>query len=178
MTYVPDMTSPGAYDEAVKGVTHIAHVASPLILDPPDLEQDLLKPAIGGAVGLLESVSKSDSVKAVVLTSSFAAVFNAVRGWADTHTYTSDEWSPLTYEQGAGREPVEGIDPKYQGFMPYMSSKKLAEEAAWEFYRENMAGREGAWQFSTVLPTYIGGPCVLPLKGEDGTAGELAGQVS
>lgn len=172
-SYVADMTAPGAYDNAVKDVTHIAHVASPLILDPPDLEKNLLRPAIQGTVGLLESANKSLTVKSVVVTSSFAAAFDPFNGWSSDYTYSSRDWNPITYEQGAGREATEGLDERYQGFMAYLSSKKLAEEAAWRYYREDVEGEKGkGWRFATILPTYIGGPCVLPLKGEKGVDGE------
>ncbi|KAK4497523.1 hypothetical protein PRZ48_011974 [Zasmidium cellare] len=171
-SYVPDMTAPGAYDAAVKGATHIAHVASPLILNPADLERDLLRPAIQGTVGLLESANKSDNVKSVVVTSSFAAAFDPFKGWSSDYTYSSRDWNPITYEQGAGREATKGLDERYQGFLAYLSSKKLAEEAAWKYYHSNVEGAKGkGWSFSTILPTYIGGPCVLPLKGEVGVDG-------
>lgn len=56
--------------------------------------------------------------------------------------------------------------------MPYMSSEKLAEEAALQFYRDEVVKKvDHPWRFSTVLPTYIGGPCILPLNDEDGTDG-------
>lgn len=170
-SYVADMTAPGAYDAAVQEVTHIAHVASPLILDPPDLEKDLLQPAIRGTVGLLESANKSNTVKSVVVTSSFAAAFDPFKGWDSNYTYSSKDWNPLTYENAVGRESTEGLDERYRGFMAYLSSKKLAEEAAWRYYREEVKGR---WSFSTILPTYIGGPCVLPLKGERGVDGKFS----
>ncbi|KAF2169554.1 hypothetical protein M409DRAFT_19966 [Zasmidium cellare ATCC 36951] len=171
-SYVADMTAPGAYDSAVKGATHIAHVASPLILDPPDLEKDLLRPAIQGTVGLLESANKSNDAKSVVVTSSFAAAFDPFKGWSSDYTYSSQDWNPITYEQGAGREATKGLDERYQGFMAYLSSKKLAEEAAWNYYHKHVEGGKGkGWKFSTILPTYIGGPCVLPLKGEVGLDG-------
>ena len=33
-TEVPDLTAPGAYDEAVTGVTYVIHVAAPLLVSP------------------------------------------------------------------------------------------------------------------------------------------------
>ena len=52
---VPDMTTAGAFDEAVKGVDVFAHVASPFIIESKDLRKDLLDPALD--VSLLLSVS-------------------------------------------------------------------------------------------------------------------------
>ncbi|TFB00470.1 hypothetical protein CCMA1212_007711 [Trichoderma ghanense] len=50
---VPDITVPGAYDEAVKDVEYIVHVASPLASNaPPGIDYDsyMIQPAIHGTV--------------------------------------------------------------------------------------------------------------------------------
>lgn len=44
-----------------------------------------------------------------------------------------------------------------------MASKTLAERAAWDLYHSS----KPAWDFSVILPTYIGGPCILPVKREE-----------
>ncbi|KAE8036863.1 hypothetical protein FH972_009496 [Carpinus fangiana] len=41
LVYVPDIVAPDAYAAAVHACTHIAHLASPLVLAPRDLEADL-----------------------------------------------------------------------------------------------------------------------------------------
>ena len=58
---VPDMAAPGAYDEAVKGVKYIIHVASPIPTfggpnpPPKDKYEDwFINPAIAGDVGILK----------------------------------------------------------------------------------------------------------------------------
>lgn len=51
------------FDEAVKGVDAVAHLASPFyILDVKD-PQDLIQPAIKGTTGLLKSIQKNKSVR-------------------------------------------------------------------------------------------------------------------
>ncbi|KAJ6787345.1 hypothetical protein PWT90_06344 [Aphanocladium album] len=73
--FVPDITLPGAYDEAVKGVTHIVHIASPIPgPNTKDFESDLIQPAIQGTVGILQSAQKVGGVKKVVITASVAAL--------------------------------------------------------------------------------------------------------
>ncbi|EGR51087.1 uncharacterized protein TRIREDRAFT_56700, partial [Trichoderma reesei QM6a] len=70
---VPDITVPGAYDEAVKDVEYIVHVASPLASNaPPGIDYDsyMIQPAIHGTVGILESAIKTTSVKRIVITGS------------------------------------------------------------------------------------------------------------
>ncbi|KAL6872836.1 hypothetical protein J3F83DRAFT_713311 [Trichoderma novae-zelandiae] len=74
---VPDITVPGAYDEAVKGVGYIVHVASPLASNaPPGIDYDsyMIQPAIHGTVGILESAIKTTSVKRIVITGSIMSI--------------------------------------------------------------------------------------------------------
>ncbi|KAM0522565.1 hypothetical protein ACHAPE_002157 [Trichoderma viride] len=74
---VPDITVPGAYDEAVKGVEYIVHVASPLASNAPpgaDYESYLIQPAIQGTVGILESAAKTTGIKRVVITGSILSI--------------------------------------------------------------------------------------------------------
>ncbi|KAM0463224.1 hypothetical protein ACHAPV_003352 [Trichoderma viride] len=74
---VPDITVAGAYDEAVKGVEYIVHVASPLASNAPpgvDYESYLIQPAIQGTVGILESAAKTTGIKRVVITGSILSI--------------------------------------------------------------------------------------------------------
>ncbi|KAJ3496779.1 hypothetical protein NLG97_g2405 [Lecanicillium saksenae] len=77
---VPDITLPGAYDEAVKGATHIVHVASPIpSRNTKDYETDLIQPAIQGTVGILQSAHKAGGVKKIVITASVAAITSSTQ---------------------------------------------------------------------------------------------------
>ncbi|KAL7932987.1 hypothetical protein V8C35DRAFT_305969 [Trichoderma chlorosporum] len=74
---VPDITVPGAYDEAVKGVEYIVHVASPLASNTPsgvDYDSYIIQPAIQGTVGILESANKTTGVKKLVITGSILSL--------------------------------------------------------------------------------------------------------
>merc|ERR1712093_671104 len=73
---VKDVAAPGAFDEAIKGVTILAHTASPFHYDAKDNEKDLLIPALEGTRHALRAAQKEPSVKRVVVTSSFAAVMD------------------------------------------------------------------------------------------------------
>lgn len=70
------------------GVTHVAHVASPLIITQDDVEKNVLQPAIRGTTGIMLSAAKSPTVKHVVVTSSFGAVADISKGWRPGYTYT------------------------------------------------------------------------------------------
>lgn len=69
-TIIPDMQADGAYDNAVQDVDVVFHTASPFNFTFEDNERDMLTPARKGALGVLESAVKSESVKRVVFTSS------------------------------------------------------------------------------------------------------------
>jgi nucleoside-diphosphate-sugar epimerase len=161
---ITDITLEGVFDNALQGVTHVAHIASPFIIGATDIEKELLIPAINGTTGILTSALKSTTIKSVVATSSFVAVFDPAHGFRPGYTYNSDEWLPITYE--------ETIDPNldftrwpeaWRGFITYSASKKLAEKAAWDLWKDN----KPEWNLSFILPTYIAGPTVLPIKGPE-----------
>ncbi|KAH8817142.1 hypothetical protein F5884DRAFT_778541 [Xylogone sp. PMI_703] len=70
---VPDITKPGVYDDAVKGVKYVIHVASPLAhprYNDADYEAVLIQPSIKGTVGMLESAAKAPGVERIIITAS------------------------------------------------------------------------------------------------------------
>ncbi|OCL06388.1 NAD(P)-binding protein [Glonium stellatum] len=73
---VPDLTVSGAYDEAVKGVNHVIHIASPITngqTAPEEFQEKLITPAVKGTIGMLESAQKTNTVSRIVITSSVVA---------------------------------------------------------------------------------------------------------
>lgn len=74
---VPDITVPGAYDEAVKGVKYVVHIASPLV-KPVDTEElfqsEVIQPAIRGTVGILEAANKVTGIERIVITASILSI--------------------------------------------------------------------------------------------------------
>jgi len=160
IVYIPDIARLGAFDTAVKECTHIAHIASPLVVGARDVEEEVLVPAVQGMVGLLKSALHVKSLQSVVVTASFAAVLDPMHGLRPGYAYTSKDWLPISYEAAADPDLDLSFWPElYRPFITYMASKKLAEEAAWNFYHEV----KPSWRFNTVNPPYIGGPNVLPL---------------
>ncbi|OQD91055.1 hypothetical protein PENANT_c001G04080 [Penicillium antarcticum] len=78
---VSDLMIDGAYDEAVKGVDYIIHLASPIVLKgeikPEDYETALVEPAVAGTVNILKAAINSPSIKRVVITSSVVAILSS-----------------------------------------------------------------------------------------------------
>jgi nucleoside-diphosphate-sugar epimerase len=100
---VPDLSVKGAYDEAVRNVKYVIHTASPIPTfggdDAPEqsqLEDYFVKPAVAGAVGMLESANKAGTVKRVVITSSVVAIvpFKYYMGDTDDRVFNADDRIP------------------------------------------------------------------------------------
>ncbi|KAL5504580.1 hypothetical protein ACEPAH_7241 [Sanghuangporus vaninii] len=143
----PNMVDPGAFDNAVKGVDAIVHTASPVHLhaDDPD---ELIEPAVKGAVGVLESACKyaGPLLKRVIFMSSSGAVINA------PYTGTFDERS---WNEGSIAEVTEkGKDASPMA--KYRASKTLAERATWDFVQRNK--QKLTWDLVVTNPTYVFGP--------------------
>lgn len=148
---VPDIAAPNAFDEVLrkhgKEIKVILHTASPFNFQIKDVEKELLIPAVNGTKSILESVKKygANTVERVVVTSSFAAIFDIAKLNDKSVVFTEESWNPATWESCQ-------VDP----LSAYCGSKKFAEKAAWEFYEENK--NVVKFKLSTVNPVYVYGP--------------------
>ncbi|KAK0384877.1 hypothetical protein NLU13_7355 [Sarocladium strictum] len=143
---VPDITAPGAYDSHLADCTYAIHCASPYMFKIEDVAKDLIDPAVQGTKEILRAVAATPSVKRIVITSSFASVINPFEGPRKGYTYTEEDWNPITTEQ-IGDNKIFG----------YLASKKLAEQTAWEFLKQQ--SRQGEpFTLVTVCPPMIFGP--------------------
>ena len=135
---VPDMASESAFDEAVKGVSAVAHLATIATWDPDP--NKVIAQTISGAMNALKSASKGPSVKQFMYTSSAAAVLPAPNlefhcdetSWNDTAVQLA--WVPPPYDARA--------------IITYMTSKVEAEKAVWKFAKETNLN----FTVNTVLP--------------------------
>lgn len=97
---------------------------------------------------MLESILKSKTVKRVVVTSSFAAIFTPTK--KPPQTYTEADWNEVSVagheKDGDAQVPVEA----------YRASKTLAERAAWDF----VASHQPTWDLATINPPFVLGPCL------------------
>ncbi|KAF8999637.1 hypothetical protein BDQ17DRAFT_1360724 [Cyathus striatus] len=143
LVIVEDITTPGAFDEAVKGVDFIEHTASPFHYDVDDPEE-FYRPAIRGTVGILESALKNGlSIKRIVITSSCASVMSPPSVPTKFSEKDWNETSPREVaEQGRAAAPIT----------KYRASKTLAEKAAWEFYNKHKS--EVSWDLAVINPPF------------------------
>ena len=152
---VPDMTAKGAFDEAVKGVKYIVHIASPIPTfgegEAPaadQLESVFVGPARAGVVGLLESANAAPggTVKRVVVTSSAVAnvpfyYFMGQGKDLDTRIFNADERIPVA-------EGPYGFE-----FAAYSAGKAAALAAVDDFVRDNKT----TFDAINILPAWIFG---------------------
>lgn len=172
---VEDIAKEHAFDKAVVSdppFEAVIHTASPFHFNVTDVQkvclstlhishisnanrmQELLDPAVVGTTGILRSIKKSaPSVRRVVITSSFASIVNPAKGTWPEHTYSEEDWNPITQKE-AVENPVSG----------YRASKTFAEKAAWDFVEQE----KPKWTLSTMCPPLVFGPIVHYLNNLDG----------
>jgi hypothetical protein len=74
------MSTPTAFDEAVKGASGVSHTASTLVFAVENNERDLIQPAIFGTLNVLETVTKHNaSIRHVVNVRDLRAYALALR---------------------------------------------------------------------------------------------------
>jgi dihydroflavonol-4-reductase len=130
-----DLTNDEGWADAVAGCDYVLHVASPFPPKQPKDPDELIVPAREGTVRVL-GASLDAGVRRVVVTSSVAAI---------------------RLSDGAAARPLDErdwTDPDSPGLTPYVRSKTIAEQAAWELVRER--GVED--RLAVVNPGAIVGP--------------------
>ncbi|KAH9901777.1 putative cinnamoyl-CoA reductase [Xylariomycetidae sp. FL2044] len=75
---IPDFTVAGAFDEALKGVTHVIHAGSPVPAPFYDPTTQVFQPTVKMASNLLSSALRAPSVQRIVITSSIVMNFGLV----------------------------------------------------------------------------------------------------
>ena len=134
-----DLEKDAGWPEAVAGCDYVLHVASPLPLQVPKDENELIVPAREGTLRVLRA-ARDAGVKRVVLTSSFGAI---------------------GYGQAPRKAPfneTDWTDPASGDVLPYIKSKTLAERAAWDF----IAREGGTLELSVINPVAVLGPVLGP----------------
>src|SRR5215217_1490782 len=133
--HAADLTRDEGWPEAVAGCDYVLHVASPFPPKQPKDPDELIVPAREGTLRVLRA-GLDAGARRVVVTSSVAAI---------------------RLSEGAAARPLDErdwTDPDSPSLTPYVRSKTIAEQAAWDLVRER--GEEE--RLSVVNPGAIIGP--------------------
>lgn len=161
---VSDLLASGCLDSAVEAKDYIVHVASPYVLSAKNNKRDIIDPAIKMTQNVLDAALKAENkakaagekpkLKRIVVTSSFAAILNPLKGIEQRdYTYTDKDWQPIQYAfMGMFYSPLA-----------YLISKTLAEKSVWNFLEQHKPSFDAA----TVNPPNIYGPIIHEVKSED-----------
>lgn len=146
LTFVPlDLLDDDGWAAAMTGVDVLMHTASPFPMVQPKDENDLIRPAVDGALRALRAANAA-GVRRVIMTSSIAAISGSPLPLGDT-SYDETNWT----------------NPEEPDITAYSKSKTLAEKAAWDFVRDEAPDM----QLTVVNPGFVVG---APLDDRFGTS--------
>jgi dihydroflavonol-4-reductase len=130
-----DLGRDPGWADAVDGVDHVLHVASPTLRNGAASEEEMVSGARDGVLRVLRA-ARAARVQRVVLTSASGAIVYGHPRRRST-PFTEEDWTDVDAD-----------------IAPYQRSKTLAERAAWDF----MATEGGGLQLAVVNPTAVIGP--------------------
>ena len=154
---VADLSAPGCFDAALKGVSAMIHTPGFTNMEDPDIVEKTIK-LTKNALGAVHEANKNgEKVKRFVLTSSSWAVKYPVPNVeADIPEDQYDE-----SVQKALSNP--DIPEEYRAFMLYVQSKIVGEQTAWEYVKQNT---DCGFVLNTVIPATCIGPVLAPSEQE------------
>jgi nucleoside-diphosphate-sugar epimerase len=158
---IPDVSAPGVWDTAVRGVSGIAHVLGALDLAVQDPDRAAAE-ELPWQIRLLEAAAREPLVKSVVFTSSAWAVWTPDAG--KKVVLTEESWN----EEAVALARDKAVDARSKGFAGFMAFKTLVEQGVWDWVRREKPG----FAFNTVLLDTVLGECLDPTnQGIPSTAG-------
>lgn len=128
-----DLMSETGWMEAMENIDVLMHIASPCPSKEPKNEEEVIRPAVDGALRAVKSAHNA-GVTRVICTSSVAAVVNAQLP-NERSIYDETDWT--------------NVDKP--GLNAYVKSKTLAERAVWQY--QEMEAPE--LKMTTILPSFV-----------------------
>jgi len=157
---IPDLSKPHVFDDLVKSVDSIIHVATPL--SPNNFQKGVIDLTWKIDENILLSASKSKSVKRVIITGSIVSTLSLPNDLFLDKTVSEKTWNPITNDEGLGSEVAA-----------YMFAKTSAEKKAWEFMEREKRG----FDLVVLLAPSITGRCIqegfVPRKEALGGMGDV-----
>ncbi|KAA8515931.1 hypothetical protein F0562_019110 [Nyssa sinensis] len=140
--FTADLNKPESFSEAIEGCTGVFHVAHPVDFIGKEPEEIIIKRAVEGTLGILNSCLNSKTVKRVVYTSSAATVMFKNKDQALTD---ESSWSDIDFYRSLNLMSTS-----------YLVAKTKTEQAALEF-----AEKHGL-NLVTLIPSLVVGPFICP----------------
>lgn len=136
------MAAPGSFDQAIKGMSAVVHVASNMSYKgEPD---KVIPQTVEGAKNLLYAAAKESSVKRFVYTGTMGAT-DPLTSTTPVHL-TKDSWN-----EEAEKVSWQELYGPEKGHLCYIVSKIAAERAVWKFVEEEKPG----FEFNVVCPYMV-----------------------
>ena len=132
-----NLTKDDGWDQALHGCDYLMHTASPFPIANPKHESEVIEPAVDGTLRALKA-AKNNGIKRVVLTSSTVAIM----GGKKQGTITPEQWTNL----------------QAKNLSAYTKSKTLAEQAAWDFIKDNEVDKVP--ELVSINPGGVFGPAI------------------
>lgn len=143
---VADTSVPNAFDDVVKGVSAVIHVA---VISAFDADPNVAIPAtVEAALTVCRSAAREPSVKRFVFTSTFWAATFPTPGVTETIT-NLDTWNEAALQVAWAPPPYEAS----RAMPVYCAAKVEAEKAVWKFVKDE----KPSWVVNSVSPCVIMG---------------------
>ena len=133
-----DLLADAGWDDAMRGVDAVMHVAAHIVRDEPEDHDVVVRPALEGTQRVLEAAARA-GVKRVIITSSVATVAYGHGHTEGARTYSEKDFTNL-----------DAMEHTWA----YCIGKTKAEQFAWAFCREHGIG------LTTIHPGMILGPAL------------------
>lgn len=150
LALVMDFSQPDAFRGAVRGVSAIAHIATPNNFDPDPSK--VIPMTISAATGLLRAALAEPSMTRFVYTSSVAAAATQRPG-NNTHV-GRETWNDWAIDRANAPPPYD----EFRGPAVYSAAKAGAEKAVWQFLKEDSP----VFAINVVSPFATIGPVLHP----------------
>jgi nucleoside-diphosphate-sugar epimerase len=142
---VKDMAATNAFDEAVKGVEAVVHIATITTFDPDPSK--VIPPTVAGTVSAFSAALKEPGVKRFVYTTSIVAAAMLQPG--DEIVVGRDTWNELAVQLANAPPPYDAN----RALSTYCASKVEAEKELWSLVET----RRPHFEVNTVSPATVFG---------------------
>ncbi|KAJ0363469.1 hypothetical protein COL154_005615 [Colletotrichum chrysophilum] len=157
---IPDFTKTNTFADAVVGVDYVIHVASPMVGQGADFQDDYINPAVQGTLSLLDAAKATPSIKRVLITSSILALISL-------ESLFTMAGNGLVVREHAGIDLPVDVNMELPEGLPghtikYQGSKILAHQATEDWVKKNSP----SFKVLTFHPSFVTGPSLLQKKAE------------